>query len=108
MITGAFLGYGILSRISLVGDSVVIARAANVSLIKLTHRSYTAFSSDSLSNTDPMNTINMATKLTVSWNCKNFLTLSKTFRPYIRATTIELKLSSNKMMSEAPLATSVP
>jgi hypothetical protein len=58
--------------------------------------------------TAPKNTMNIATTLTVNWNYKNFLTLSYTERPYLKATTIELKLSSRRIMSEAPLATSVP
>lgn len=38
----------------------------------------------------------------------NFLTLSKTALPYLRATIVEAKLSSSKTISEAFLATSVP
>ncbi len=68
----------------------------------------TAFNGESLRITEPKNTIAIATILTESWNYKNFLTLSYTFLPYLRATIIELKLSSSKIMSEAPLATSVP
>ena len=49
-----------------------------------------------------------ATTLTVSWNCKNFEMLSYTFLPHITAFTIEVKLSSVSMMSDASFATSVP
>lgn len=38
----------------------------------------------------------------------NFLTLSYTFLPYLRATIMDEKLSSKRMISQAPLATSVP
>lgn len=46
--------------------------------------------------------------MTVSWNYRNILTLSYTFLPYRRATVIDEKLSSSKIISEAPFATSVP
>ena len=49
-----------------------------------------------------------ATTLTVSWNCKNFAMESYTFRPHMTALTIEVKLSSVRMISEASFATSVP
>ena len=49
-----------------------------------------------------------AEKLTVSWNCKNLRIESKIFRPHFMAVTIELKLSSSRMMPEAYLATYVP
>jgi hypothetical protein len=65
-------------------------------------------SGDSLKTAPPTKAITKATKLTVNWNCKNFLMESKMFRPHFMAVTIELKLSSNKMIPEAYLATSVP
>ena len=55
-----------------------------------------------------MKAITKATKLTVNWNCKNFLIQSKMFRPHFMAVTIEAKLSSKRMIPEAYLATSVP
>lgn len=58
--------------------------------------------------TDPRKTMNIAQTLTASWNYKNFLTLSKTLLPYLRATTIDVKLSSKRTISAAALATSVP
>ena len=54
------------------------------------------------------NTNNTAEKLTLNWNCKNFLILSKIFLPHFIAWTIELKLSSKIIISAASLATSVP
>lgn len=56
----------------------------------------------------PMKATITATTLTVSWNWRNFAMESYTLRPHITAFTIELKLSSVRMMSEASLATSVP
>jgi hypothetical protein len=49
-----------------------------------------------------------AQQLTVSWNCKNFLIESKMFLPHFIAVTIELKLSSRRMIPDAYLATYVP
>lgn len=49
-----------------------------------------------------------AEKLTVSWNCKNLRMESKMFLPHFMAVTMELKLSSSKIIPEAYLATSVP
>lgn len=91
-----------------IGGSVANARAPNVSITKLTQRSCTAFRGESLKIAEPKNTIAMAETLTASWNYRNFLTLSYTLRPNFRATTIEPKLSSKRMMSEAACATSVP
>jgi hypothetical protein len=52
--------------------------------------------------------MNMATTLTVNWNCKNFLMQSKIFLPYFTAVMILPKLSSSKIMPAASLATYVP
>ncbi len=49
-----------------------------------------------------------ATTFTVSWNCMNLAMESYTFLPQITDLTMEEKLSSVRMMSEASLATSVP
>mmetsp|Transcript_29651 Transcript_29651/g.52915 ORF Transcript_29651/g.52915 Transcript_29651/m.52915 type:complete len:212 (-) Transcript_29651:1633-2268(-) len=49
-----------------------------------------------------------ATILIVSWNCRNFLMLSKMFLPHLTALTMLVKLSSSKMMSAASLARAVP
>lgn len=44
----------------------------------------------------------------MSWNCKNLRIESKMFRPHFMAVTIELKLSSRRIIPEAYFATSVP
>ena len=49
-----------------------------------------------------------ATKLMVSWNCRNFRMLANTERPHSTDLTMLLKLSSMITMSAAALATSVP
>lgn len=105
---GADFAYGGLFKMSAIGGSVAKARAPKVSMTKLTQSICTALRGESLKMQDPKKTIAMAVTLTASWNCKNFLTLSYTLRPYRRATTIELKLSSKRMMSEADCATCVP
>lgn len=59
-------GCGFLVRILTSGGSVAKARAARVSMIRLTQSIWTAVNGESLSITDPKKTINMATTLTVS------------------------------------------
>jgi len=49
-----------------------------------------------------------ATKLIVSWNCRNLRMLLNTARPHSTDLTMLLKLSSMITMSAAALATSVP
>ena len=66
------------------------------------------FKGDSLRTAPPTKAITKATKLTVSWNWRNFLIDSKIFLPHFMAVTIELKLSSRRIIPEAYLATSVP
>lgn len=63
---------------------------------------------DYLIKTAPKNAMNIATILTVNWNCKNFLIQSKIFLPYLIAVIILPKLSSKSIMPAAYLATSVP
>lgn len=69
-ITGVIIdssfGYGYLSKISSGGASVARARAAKVSMIRLTQSIWTAFKGVSVVTTAPKNTINIATTLTVS------------------------------------------
>jgi len=77
-------------------------------MIKLTHNICIGFKGDSLRIAPPTKAITKATKLTVSWNCKNFLIESKIFLPHFIAVTIETKLSSRRIIPEAYLATSVP
>lgn len=55
----------------LIGGSVDKAMAANVSMIKLIHKSWTALNGDSPIIIPPMRTVRRQEKLTVTWNCKN-------------------------------------
>ena len=100
--------YGFLFNRSAVGGSVARARDANVSIIRFTHNMGTAFKGEAPCAQEPIKQSMTATTLTVSWNCKNLDIESYTFRPHMHAFTIEVKLSSVKIISEAFLATSVP
>lgn len=60
------LPYGYLLSRSSVGFSVASAKAANVSIIRLTHSIYIAFNGDSLKITPPKNAMNIATTFTVN------------------------------------------
>mmetsp|Transcript_18408 Transcript_18408/g.28720 ORF Transcript_18408/g.28720 Transcript_18408/m.28720 type:complete len:400 (-) Transcript_18408:1503-2702(-) len=92
-----------------VGVSVPRARAPIESMIRFTQSIITAFRGGSLKPaTAPISVRVSATVFTVSWNCRNLRMLSKTLRPQRMAFTMELKLSSSRMMSEAARATSVP
>lgn len=104
----SFLEYGILNKSSSEGGSVAKAKAARVSIIKLTHSIWTGVKGDYLMKTAPKKAMNIATTLTVNWNCKNFLMQSKMFLPYFAAVTILPKLSSSKMIPAAYLAISTP
>ena len=66
----AFLGSGFLSRRSGVGGSVARAKAAKVSMIKLTHRSWTAVRADcsELLAIEETKAKTTAVTLTVNWN----------------------------------------
>ncbi len=77
-------------------------------MIKFTQSICTGVNGDYFIITAPKKAINIATTLTVSWNCKNFLIQSKIFLPYLTAVIILPKLSSNKIIPEAYLATYVP
>jgi hypothetical protein len=77
-------------------------------MIRLTHNIWTGVNGDYFITTAPKNAMKIATILTVSWNCKNFLMQSKIFLPYLIAVMMLPKLSSNRMMPAAYLATSVP
>lgn len=100
--------YGLLCKSSSLGGSVARARAAKVSIIRLTHNICIGVNGDYLRKAAPVNANINAEKLTVSWNCKNLRIESKIFRPHFIAVTIELKLSSNRIIPEAYFATSVP
>lgn len=103
-----FLEYGILFSNSFEGGSVARASAANVSIIRLTHNIWMGVKGDLFNMTELSIAIKIATILTVSWNCKNFLMQSKILRPYLTAVMMELKLSSKRMIPAAYLATYVP
>lgn len=81
------------------------AREAKESIIRLIHNICTALRGDYLITQAPKNAITKATKLIVSWNCKNFLIQSKMFLPHFIAVTILVKLSSSKIIPAAYLAT---
>lgn len=98
------LEYGFLLRRSSLGGSVAKAKDAKVSMIKLTHNIWIGLSGDSLRMAAPEKAITKAHILTVNWNCKNFLIESKMFLPHFIAVTIDLKLSSSKIIPEAYLA----
>ena len=95
-------------RMELLGGSVANANAAKVSMMIFTQSSYMAVREGSFSMQAPKKTINMATRLTVSWNWMNLRTLSKIFLPYLSAVRIEQKVSSISCMSLDSLARSVP
>mmetsp|Transcript_47982 Transcript_47982/g.108934 ORF Transcript_47982/g.108934 Transcript_47982/m.108934 type:complete len:249 (-) Transcript_47982:1724-2470(-) len=77
-------------------------------MIKFTQSIITALRGGSWPMTAETKVVTRATMFTVSWNWRNLRMLSKTHRPQVTALTIEEKLSSMMMMSEASLATSVP
>ena len=81
------------------------ASAAIVSMIKLTQSIWIGLRGDYLRTAAPTKARTNATILTVNWNCKNFLMESKIFLPHFIAVTIELKLSSKRMIPEASFAT---
>ena len=104
----SYLLWGCLSSNYSVGGSVAKAREARVSIIRLIHNIWIGFMIACLIKAAPTKVIPTATMLTVNWNWTNFLIESKMFLPQITALTIELKLSSKRMILEAYLATSVP
>lgn len=108
MIIFSFREYGIRNKSSSLGGSVAKAKAASVSMMRLTHNICTGVKGDSLIITAPKNAMKIATILTVSWNCKNFLMQSKIFLPYLIAVMMLPKLSSKRIMPAAYLATYVP
>ena len=91
-----------------IGASLAIAMAARMSIIRLIHSSYRIENGLMPSDAPPRITIQRQDMLTVSWNCKNFFTLSNTLRPHLTALKIELKSSSRSVISASYLATSDP
>ena len=90
------------------GASVASASAAIESMIRFTHNSCSTFRGMPLLVRAARAARMSATRLMVSWNCRNFRMLAWTLRPHMMLLTIELKLSSRMTMSLASLATSVP
>lgn len=80
------------------------ASEASVSMMRLIQSIWTAVRGLSVRNTDPTKARMMAVTFTVSWNCRNLRMQSKMLRPYLTADTIDLKLSSKRMMPAASLA----
>ena len=70
-----------LSRSGL-GSSVASASAPMVSIMRLTHSSCSTFSGMRPPTTAPTNATTSATKLTVSWNCRNLRIELNTERPH--------------------------
>lgn len=97
-----------LSSYSRLGGSVAKANAAKLSMIKLTHNICTAVNTDCLMTAADMSVIHTAITLTVNWNCRNLRIDRYTLRPHTTARTIELKLSSSRIISEAFFDTCVP
>jgi hypothetical protein len=87
---------------------VARANEARVSIIKFTQSICIGERGDYLKIAAPEKAITRAHMLTVSWNCRNLRIESKIFLPHFIAVTIEEKLSSNRMIPEASLATYVP
>ena len=90
------------------GGSVARARAAKLSIIRLTHNIWTAVNTDCLIMPDEIKVMQTATTFTVSWNCKNLRMERYTFLHQTTDLTIDLKLSSNNTISEAFFETWVP
>mmetsp|Transcript_21595 Transcript_21595/g.43787 ORF Transcript_21595/g.43787 Transcript_21595/m.43787 type:complete len:290 (+) Transcript_21595:690-1559(+) len=77
-------------------------------MMRLTQSIWMAVRGLSVSTAEPRHATKMAVMLTVSWNCKNRQMLSYTHRPHSTALTMETKLSSMMITSDAFFATSVP
>jgi hypothetical protein len=108
--SGAVFLSGFLSSSASVAGSIASASAAKVSMMMLIHRRCTVVRTDSSSSKAATVTKVMITVVMFvdSWNCKNLHMASFMQHPHIIALTIEQKLSSIRMISEASFATSVP
>lgn len=82
-----------------VGGSVASASEARVSIMRLIHNIWIGFRIYCLMTAAPIKVVATATTLTHSWNWMNFLIASYMFLPQSTAFTIELKLSSKRMMA---------
>ncbi len=90
------------------GYQVAKAREARLSIMRLTQSIWIGLSTSFCRRAAPIRVITTATTLIVSWNCINLRMESQIFLPQSTALTLELKLSSIRMMAAAYLATSVP
>ena len=104
----SLLLFGYLYSNYSVGASVARARDAKVSIIKFIHNIWIGAKTCCFIRLAPMRVVPTATMLIVNWNCINFLIESNMFLPQRTALTIELKLSSSRIMAAASLATYVP
>mmetsp|Transcript_48750 Transcript_48750/g.115784 ORF Transcript_48750/g.115784 Transcript_48750/m.115784 type:complete len:271 (+) Transcript_48750:928-1740(+) len=77
-------------------------------MMRLTQSICIALSGDSVRMAAPTQASEHAVMFTVNWNWRNLQMLSYTQRPHLTAATMDTKLSSMMMTSEAFLATSVP
>ena len=84
------------------------ANAAKVSMIRFTHNICVTVRGSSVPKKAPMSTMSKATRLMVSWNRIKRWILRYSDRPHITAVPMLWKELSNKVMSEASLATEVP
>mmetsp|Transcript_4289 Transcript_4289/g.13718 ORF Transcript_4289/g.13718 Transcript_4289/m.13718 type:complete len:322 (-) Transcript_4289:1556-2521(-) len=108
LMRGSSLPLGFSSSKSGVGSSVASASAAMESMMRFTQSSCSTLSGVPLPVMAAITARVSATRLMVSWNCRNLRMLQNTERPHSTLLTIELKLSSRITMSLASLATSVP
>lgn len=107
-IMGSFLFYFSYFKLVAWGGSVAKLIAARVSIITLIHSNWITVNGELPSDAPPMKTIARHTMLITSWNCRNFLMLSRIVLPHCVALKTELKLSSKMIMSAASFATSQP
>mmetsp|Transcript_122122 Transcript_122122/g.182409 ORF Transcript_122122/g.182409 Transcript_122122/m.182409 type:complete len:300 (+) Transcript_122122:860-1759(+) len=77
-------------------------------MMRLTQSICIALSGDSVRMAAPTQASEHAVMFTVNWNWRNLQMLSYTQRPHLTAATMDTKLSSMMMTSEAFFATSVP
>jgi hypothetical protein len=92
---------GLRSRSSYVGASVARAREASVSIMRFIQSIWMGAKICCFIRAAPMRVISTATTLMVSWNWMNLRIESKMLRPQSTALTMELKLSSKRMMAAA-------
>ena len=84
------------------------AMAGSESVTKFIHNNWIASNGDFIPNTNPKNIVTISPILVEIKKCIAFFILSYMFLPCLTASTIVTKLSSNKTISAAFFATSVP